>query len=274
MSLLNRLERTLGRFAIPNLSLYLVIGQILFLGLAMFAQFDLERISLLPNAVKEGEVWRLITYLVVPPAGALTMLRAIFLAFSLYMFYLMGSALEHSWGEFRFNAYLIIGWALTTAGAFISPGVYSTNTYILLSVFLAFAWLNPDFEISIYGIIPVKMKWLALIQWLYYGFLLVVGSWPVRVMILASISNFLVFFASDLVRWLRSGRRRITQQTRQVSAPKDEDEPRHRCHKCGKTDLTHPQVEFRYCSKCAGEECYCREHLGNHEHTVVEAKKS
>jgi hypothetical protein len=66
----------------------------------------------------------------------------------------------------------------------------------------------------------------------------------------------------------------MAQQTRQFSAQREEDEPRHRCHKCGKTDLTHPQIEFRYCSKCVGEECYCSEHIANHEHTVTVAKES
>ena len=274
MSLLTRLERSLGRFAIPHLSLYLVIGQVLFLGLALMGSFDLERIALLPLAVRAGEVWRLVTYLFMPLVSVLTMTGALFLAFSLYMFYLMGSALEHFWGEFRFNAYIFIGWALTTALAFIFPGSYGANTFVMLSVFLAFAWLNPDFEILIFFILPVKIKWLALFQWLSYGFLLVVSPWPVRVMILASIGNFLVFFGHDIVLRARSGRRRMAQQTRQFSAQRDEDEPRHRCHACGKTDLTHPQLEFRYCSKCAGEECYCSEHIANHAHTVVETKKN
>ena len=274
MSLLTRLERTLGRLAIPNLSLYLVVGQVLFLGLALLGSFDLERIALLPLAVREGEVWRLVTYLFMPLVSVLTMTGALFLAFSLYMFYLMGSALEHFWGEFRFNAYIFIGWALTTAMAFIFPGSYAANTFLILSVFLAFAWLNPDFEILIFFILPVKIKWLALFQWLTYGFLLVVSPWPVRVMILASVGNFLVFFGRDIVLRAGSGRRRMVQQTRQFGAKSDEDEPRHRCHVCGKTDLTHPQLEFRYCSKCAGEECYCREHLTNHAHTVMETKKN
>jgi len=274
MSLLNRLERHLGRFALPNLSLYLVIGQVLFLGLALLTGFDLERIALLPNAVREGEVWRLITYLFLPPVAVLTMTGALFLAFSLYMFYLMGSALEHYWGEFHFNAYVFIGWALTTAVAFIVPGAYATNAFIAGSIFLAFAWLNPDFEILIFFILPVKIKWLALIQWLFYGYFLAVGRWSVRVMVLASIGNFLLFFGREIVQRVRTGRRRMAQQTRQFSVQSEEDEPRHRCHKCGRTDLTHPQLDFRYCSKCAGEECYCSEHIANHEHTTVVARKN
>ena len=274
MSLLNRLERYLGRFAVPNLSLYLVVGQVLFLGLALLGGFDLERIRLLPMAVREGEVWRLVTFLFEPRVSQLSMVGAIFLAFNWYLLYLMGSALEHSWGEFRFNAYVFIGWALTALVAFFFPDLPATNVYLLRSIYLVFAWVNPEFEISIYGIIPVKMKWLGLILWLLYGFEVAVGDWPIRLMILASIGNFLVFFGRDLVLWAQLGQRRMSQPTRKFSVQRDESEPRHRCHKCGKTDLTHPQMDFRYCSKCTGEDCYCSEHIGNHEHTVEIVKKT
>lgn len=274
MSLLNRLERYLGRFAIPNLSLYLVVGQVLFLGLALLAGFDLDRIKLLPIAVREGEVWRLVTFIFEPTVARLTMVGALFFALKLYFLYMMGGALEHSWGEFRFNAYIFVGWALTVIAAFIFPGVYATNIFLLRNVYLGFAWLNPDFELSIYGIIPVKIKWLALILWILHAYLLVVGDWPLRVMILASLANFLVFFGRDLVQWIQSGRRRMAREPRHFSGSSDDAEPRHRCHKCGKTDLTHPQTEFRYCSKCAGDECYCSEHIANHEHTVSVTKKS
>lgn len=274
MSLLNRLERYLGRFAVPNLSLYLVVGQVLFLGLALLAGFDLNRIILVPVAVREGEAWRLITFLFVPTISRLTMVGALFFALKLYLLYLMGNALEHFWGEFRFNVYVFVGLLVTVAASFIFPDVPATNVYLLASIYLAFAWVNPEFELSIYGIIPVKIKWLALILWLWGGFLVVVGSWPVRTLVLASVVNFLIFLGRDVMQWAGSGRRRMARQNRPFSKSSDEAEPRHRCHKCGKTDLTHPQTEFRYCSKCAGDECYCSEHIANHEHTVNVLKKS
>lgn len=272
MSLLNRLERHLGRFAIENLSLYLVLGQVLVLGLALLARFDVERLTLLPVAVLAGEAWRPVTFLFVPPVSSLTLTSALFQAFGWYMFYLMGSALEHYWGDFRYNAYLFIGWALTVAVAFIFPQAHATNIFIAGSVFLAFAYLNPDFELLVFLILPVKIKWIALLQWIWYGYLFLVGNWPVRALVLASIGNFLVFFARDIVLSMRGGRRRMAQQARVFAARDDEHEPRHRCHVCGKTDLTHPQMDFRYCSKCAGEECYCAEHINNHAHTTVAAE--
>ncbi|MDD2763210.1 MAG: hypothetical protein PHE83_04445 [Opitutaceae bacterium] len=270
MSPLTKLERLLGRLALPNLSLYLVAGQVLCWGLALMAGFNLERIALLPAAVLAGEFWRLATFLLLPPS-----IHPVFIAFAWYLFYLMGTALEHYWGVFRYNAFIGLGWLLTVAVAFLTPGVYASNLFLAGSVFLAFAYLNPDFTMMIFFILPVKIKWLALLQWLGYGFVLVVGPWSARLMVLAATGNFLVFFAGDIVQGVRSGRRRMAHQATVFAARRDEREPRHRCRVCGKTDLSHPQTDFRYCSKCADNQCYCPEHIFNHEHVLVdeEAKR-
>ena len=262
MALLNRLERLFGRFAIPNISLYLVFGQVLFWGVAYLGYFDLETIALLPLKVRMGEPWRLFTFLLLPPNS-----HPVFIAFAWYMFWMMGSALEGLWGAFRYNLFLFIGWILTVAVALMYPNVYATNVFVAGSVFLAFAFLNPDFEILIFFILPVKIKWLALIQWVSYGYLLLVGRWPLRFAVLASISNFLIFFSRDLVQRVKTGRRQMEYKAQASATRERERAPRHRCAICGKTDVSHPQMDFRYCSKCAGDECYCSEHLRSHEHT-------
>ncbi len=270
MSLLTKLERILGRLAIPNLSLYLVAGQVLFWGLAALTGFNLERIDLLPAAVYAGEAWRLVTYLFRPPGAGTGALAIVLIAFAWYIFYLMGAALEHYWGAFRYNAFIGLGWLLTTAVAFLTPGAYASNLFLAGSVFLAFAHLNPDFELLIFFILPVKIKWLALLLWLRYAYVAAVGGWSDRLMVLAATGNFLVFFLGDIVDRMRTGRRRMAHQARGFAAHPDEGEPRHRCRVCGKTDLTHPQTDFRYCSKCAGNECYCSEHIFNHEHVLAD----
>ncbi len=270
MSLLTKLERLLGRFAIPNLSLYLVIGQVLLWGLALLAGFNLETIALLPAAVYAGQPWRLVTYLFLPFGGGGGAFAMVLLAFTWYMFYMMGNALEHYWGTFRYNAFIGLGWVLTTAAALLTPGQYASNYFIYLSVFLAFAFLNPDFTFYIFFILPVKVKWLALITWLGFAYALVVGPWSARLAVLAATGNFLLFFSEDIVARIRGGRRRMAHQARMFAARADEGAARHRCRVCGKTDLTHPQLDFRYCSKCAGNQCYCPEHIFAHEHVLVD----
>jgi hypothetical protein len=270
MSLLTKLERLLGRFAIPNLSLYLIIGQVFFWGLALVAGFNIERIALLPAAVFAGEGWRLVTFLFLPPSLSADALSLVFMAFGWYMFYLMGSALEHYWGNFRYNAFLGFGWFVTAVAAFATPASYASYFFLAGSVFLAFAYLNPDFELLIFFILPVKIKWLALLMWLDFGYTLIIGPWSARLAVLAATGNFLLFFAGDIVSRFRAGRRQMNHQARAFAASSDDREPRHRCRICDKTELTDPKAEFRYCSKCAGNQCYCADHIFNHEHVLVD----
>src|SRR5512135_659465 len=189
MSLLNKLERKLRRYAVPNVTLYLIIGQALFFLFAISGRFILERVVLIPDRVMMGEWWRLITFLFIPP-----LTNPIFAFFAWYLFYLMGSALEGHWGAFRYNLFLLIGYLVTVAAAFLFPWSAATNLFIGGSVFLAFAYLYPEFEILIFFILPVKIKWLALLTWIGYGYQLIAGSWGTRLQVLASVSNFLIFF--------------------------------------------------------------------------------
>ncbi len=265
MSLLDKLERALGRYAITNLSIYIVMGQVFVLLGAMFNLLDLRLFVLVPSRVLGGEWWRLLTFpfYLAPPTGAI---GPVFTAFALYMFYLMGGALEGYWGAFRYNLFLFLGYALTVGAAFVTPGYVVTNVFLGTTVFLAFAYLNPDFEFIVFFILPVKVKWLALLTWVLFGVRFALGAWPERLQNLASGGNFLIFFSRDLFGGVRRGQRAVVRKARAIA---ETDEPRHRCTTCGKTDVTNPEMDFRYCSKCAGDECYCSEHIHHHVHTVA-----
>jgi hypothetical protein len=261
--MLNKLERTFGRYAIHHLALILVMGQVGVLLMALLGRLDLDRLVLLPHLVTDGEAWRLFTFFFVPPDSS-----PLFVAFAWYLFYLMGSALEGYWGAFRFNLFIFIGYVLTVGVGFLTPGYPVSNAYIAGSVFLAFAFLNPDFELCIFFILPIKIKWLALITWLGYALSCILGDWNTRLMILASTGNFLLFFGRDIVLSMKMNRRRMSVQAKKFSRSSENEGPRHRCHSCNKNSDTHPQTDFRYCSKCSGDECYCPDHIANHTHVV------
>lgn len=270
MGLFNRFERALGRFAIPHLALYLIGGQVMFLGFALLGRFNLERILLVPALILQGEFWRLFTFAFVPPvSGQLTMVGAVFLAISWYFFHMISQALENYWGLFRFNLFFLLGWVLTVAVSFLTPYQATGYSFFAVSVFLAFAFLNPDFELYLFFILPVKIKWFALVMWLGFAYTFVVGGWNTRLTVLAATGNFLLFFARDIVQRIRTGRQHMQQQVRRSAFRADEAGPRHRCVVCGKTDLTDRQLDFRYCSKCGNDECYCADHIFNHVHTAV-----
>ncbi len=264
---LDKLDRKFRGRGIPNLTLHLVIGQAFVYVLWRSGRPELlQFLYLIPANVFEGEVWRLVTFIFVPPNW-----HPIFLFFAIYIFYLMGTSLESFWGTFRYNLFLLIGYLATVLvtfalGVFISPYVAATNTFIGGSIFLAFATLNPDFQLMLFFILPVKIKWLALLMWLNYLIFLVIGNWMIRLSILASLCNYVLFFGRDMMLAIRAKRWRMERRAEEFAR---RNEPVHRCTVCGITDKDDPAMSFRYCTKCEGTPCYCQDHIKNHEHITT-----
>ncbi len=274
-NLLRQIERRFSRFAIPDLTLLLIAGQVLAYVVSRFDDTFLTKIMLWPAEIAQGEWWRLVTFVFQPPCGNL--LLAIL---GWCFFYFMGTALENHWGAFRYNVYLWIGYLATVAAgmslyafpdALGAPGIFNSlpcasNVFMGGSVLLAFAQLAPELEIMLMFVLPLKMKFVAALTWMVYGYNLLVGNAAVRILILASILNFLVFFGRDVWRSIRQAHRRADFQRR---ATRRGALPFHRCVICGITEKESPKMDFRYCSKCAGNHEYCEEHLKSHEHVVA-----
>ncbi|HEY3757551.1 MAG TPA: hypothetical protein VGL42_15470 [Opitutaceae bacterium] len=265
MTILDRLERHFGRFAISGLPVIIVAGQILAKLAITTGRIPDSALVLYPYDAIHGHPWLFFTFLFAPPSASL-----IWALFVWWMFYFMGSALEGFWGAFRFNVFLLVGYVFAVAASFAYPMFGVTNLFLEASVFIAFAYLNPNFEFLIFFILPVRVKWLALLTWLYYGYVLVMGSNPDRLQVLASVAAFFLFFSRDLYQGLGLKRRAVKQSAVRRAAQGAADVARHRCRICGKTDQTNPEMDFRYCSRCAGEQCYCPEHIFNHEHVTGE----
>jgi hypothetical protein len=280
MRLLNRLEKRLSQYALPNITLWLLIGQVM----VFFAQYVgpladnglglrmAEKLSLIPEEVIAGEWWRLMTF---PFLSSLAQWPVLIL-FYFYFFYLIGTTLEGVWGSFRLNVFLLLGYVATVAAAFlvevIQPGAGAfTYEYVYGSMFLAFARLFPDFEMLLFFILPMKIKWMARLQWAFYLFTLIVGTWPMRLMVLAAVFNFLVFFGRDIWRDAKYGHRRMQHKAKTLKAPA---KVAHECRVCGLTSAMAPKASFRYCSQCAGQCCYCPEHIKSHEHVVEDLAKN
>ncbi|HZZ59219.1 MAG TPA: hypothetical protein VFE31_15415 [Opitutaceae bacterium] len=272
MSLLDRLERHFGRFALPGIPLIIVAGQVL-------AWFALLRGLIAPGAlvfypplVLAGQWWRLVTFLFAPPPFVFSPFPWGILAgiFAWWLFYFMGAALEGFWGAFRFNAFLFVGYVFTVGAGFLEPSLLVSNLFLGGSVFLAFAYLNPNFEMLLFLIVPVRIKWLALLTWAAYAYEVLFAPVSIKLQVLASVINFFLFFGRDLYLGARLKTRAVSKSAARRATARAADEPRHRCRVCGRTDKTNPELDFRYCSRCAGEQCYCSEHIFNHTHVTAE----
>ena len=258
MQILDTLQRRFGRFTIPHVTEGLIACQVLAYLFQSSNPAYLENIRLVPNRVLEGQLWRLVTFLCEIPSMYL-----VFAIFFWYLFYLMGTALENTWGTFRYNVYLLVGWLATVAVSFLQPSEPASIIFLQGSVFLAFAYLYPDFQLLLFFLLPVKVKWLALLQGCFYLYLIVFGPLLVKVLTAASVCNFILFFWHDILLRMRSGRHTMAHQAETI---RQANTPRHICVVCGVTNLSDPKMSFRYCSKCAGSPCYCAEHIHGHEH--------
>jgi len=264
MNILNTLERKLGRYAIKQLIVYIVgINALIYMLRIGMPQSDaIGKLWLDPQLIMQGEVWRLITWIFIPPPASL-----IWIFFILYFYYMIGIGLEQEWGSFRFNIYYFTGVAGTTLAAFII-GYGSTALYLNLSLFLAFAYIYPDFEILLFFILPVKVKYLAWLNWAFVAFTVITKPIPEKVAAIVSISNFFLFFGSDIVSTMRrrgSAYHRRGTFKRAFQAPAQKGFI-HKCTICGMTENDDITMEFRYCSTCEGDHEYCMKHLKAHEH--------
>jgi hypothetical protein len=275
MSWIDRLDARFGRFAVPHVTEFLILGQVLaFMANSSPAEEGgtplLESIRFAPDKVLQGEWWRLITFVFDPPLSIV-----IFAFFFWYLFYLMGTTLEAQWGTFRYNVFLLLGYVASVVMAFVAwfaagvPGEWANNGFLYGTVFLAFARLYPDFTLSIFFVLPVKIRWLALFQWIIYGVTMVspAATWLERSMVVAAVFNYLVFFGGDILRDMRHGHRRMQFQAKSLQGRGVKRRTmQHECHVCGLSSKDSPKTAFRYCSECGGDLCYCPEHLANHEH--------
>lgn len=198
MKLLNQLERKLYKFRIQPFFSYIVFAMAgIYLINLFFPQFFLiSRMMLFTPAVYAGEIWRLITFIIIPPDGSILQT-----ALTLYFYYFVGTALENRWGPRRFLLFYAIGVISAIIAALIT-GI-GTNLYLNLSLFFAFAILYPDFQLLLFLVLPIKVKWLALLNGLYYLYGFVNGNWAIRVAILFSLANLLLFFGGDIYNHLR-----------------------------------------------------------------------
>lgn len=256
----HRWSRTLATWAIPNLTLAIVILQVAVYVLGYVEPAIAELVAFNREAILSGEVWRLGTFLVEPPTTNL-----LFLLFFWFCFVGFGTSVEAQFGTVRYNVYLLIGWVASVGAAMLLPGGTVTNAFLYGTVFLAFARLFPETDVHIYMLIPVKAKWLELAALIGYFWAFTVGDATQRLLVVASLANYLSFFGGDAWRRLRSGQRRAAFNAKAASRDR---KPFHICQVCGLTDRMDPQMEFRYCSQCVGQRGYCSEHLRNHEHVT------
>ena len=194
------LERRLRRFSIPNLMRYIVIGQgIVFALLYIWPTFGMRLaglLSLTRSGLLHGQIWRLLTFVFMPPSSS-----PIFILFALYFYYMIGEGLERQWGVVKFNLFYWIGMLCAILACLITG--YAGNTFLNLSLFLAYASIWPDEQVLLFMFLPVKMKYLAILDVVLYLYQFIVGTASTRITIVLCLLNVILFVGGDLINTLR-----------------------------------------------------------------------
>jgi len=257
MSFINRLEAKFGHHAIPGLMRIVAAFNAACYILAKWRPEFLQFLTLDPERILHGEVWRLFTYIFIPTIG--TFLPDWFweVMYILYLIWI-GDGLERAWGSFKLNLYYLIGMIGTTIAAFFLGANFS-GFMLNSSIFFAFARFYPEAIIYVFWVLPVKVKWMAWTSGAMIILQFLVGSWGFRGAVLAALSNYLLFFSRSIVEEAQHRKTVVERRARfQRDMREGSEETLHRCKVCGRTERIEPYLQFRVATD--GEE-YCVDHL-------------
>ena len=256
-------------FGIPRLMLYVAVGNAVFWLLGVVNTRLWPYLAFDPYLVLHGQVWRLISFALIPPSTGMLALIAI------YFYYWIGSTLEQYWGTPQFTIYFFTGLILTVLYGFLiyfitGVSIPVTAEYVYLSMFFSFAVLFPDMQVLLFFVIPVKMKWLAILDAAFFVYGILTTRFPINLLPVVAVLNFFLFCGGELLRMLprRPSAKTVNfrREAQRIRREQRDQLYRHKCAVCGRTDVTNPELEFRYCSRCAGYHCFCQDHLNNHIH--------
>ena len=290
---MKNLRRNFERFCyqnrskgIPNLMLYISIGTAIVYFLSMVDESNTlyYALSFDRDLILQGQVWRLFTYVFTYNAG-----NILIMLISMLCYFSLGKAMENIWGTFRFNLFYFTGVVLMDIFCMIFGGFRADVYYLNMSLFLGYATLYPNAGFLLFYIIPVKAWIFALfdliVTFVDVARLTAAGLFPYNLFPLIAIANYFLFFGKDVLNvipltWrINAGRlfkKKPAKKTGTVPFPtagsyqattaKVKAPYTHKCTVCGRTDVTNPELEFRYCSRCNGYHCYSEDHISNHSH--------
>ena len=272
---------------ISNLMLYLCVGTAVVYLFSMttnnFILYDI--LSFDRRLILQGQIWRLFTYPLLTYQSNI-LLQLLYLV----CYYSLGRAIENTWGTLRFNLFYLSGVVMMDIYCMIFGG-FADVYYLNLSLFLSYATMYPNAEFLILFIIPVKAWILGLFDLVLVLFGLFSYPFPENLFSVISLANYFLFFGKGVlnlipISWKMNTRRLFHKkpkvQTGNPEKPKVVPFPQagsyeatvakvkapytHKCTICGRTDVSNPELEFRYCSRCSGYHCYCQDHISNHTH--------
>jgi hypothetical protein len=197
------LEKRCGWIAVQNLAIILITLQVL--GFLMVASDPMwmGRLALFPDLVMQGEVWRVVTFLSLPLS-----MSPLWVLFALWFLYFIVNSIENHWGATRTTLYVVFSWAATCVYSLVTGYSVTSIAHFESTLFFAAAALFPDFEVSLFMILPVKLKILALVSGAFVLYQFFNEDWTGRGHLVVVYSSFFLFFGPAILERIRQFRRR------------------------------------------------------------------
>lgn len=294
MSLYNKFENKFKKYEITRfwrvIVSIVVIGALI--GYITPNNFYSNYLSLNPKLILQGQIWRIVTFLFQPRQGIL------YLLLEMYFFYWLGETLESVWGAFKFNLFYymgIISYVVTSLLLYIIFGINTSLSlsYLNMAMFLSFVTIFPNNRVLLMFIIPIKTKWIGIIDGVILAVTIIKGFMPVEIMkflpdsyyqpylksyylnnaisaLIAVIIYYLFTIKMDKKNYGTYNNKTFSRVKIKVHNNRSNLTPKkeiiHRCEVCGRTNKTNPELEFRYCSKCNKHNEYCTDHIFTHIH--------
>jgi hypothetical protein len=196
-------ERRLGWLAVPKIGILIITLQAAGFLMVMSETAWTERLSLIPDRVFEGEYWRLITFLALPLSSS-----PFWVLFALWFLYFVFDAIESHWGAFKTTVYVLTAVVLTWVFSLVTGYPVQTARHFESTLFLAAAALMPELEVSLFFVLPIKLKWLAVLAALVVIWGAIHAGWMERFYLLAVYFNFVLFFAPSALAQIKARYRR------------------------------------------------------------------
>lgn len=260
MHFLHRLERRCPWIALPGLIRYVALFNALVFVLHLVAPGYESLLTLNREAILQGEVWRLVTWIFIPET-----FQPFWIFFALLFLWFLGEGLEEALGAFRLTLFYATGMIACTVVALIF-GSYGANTFLNLSLLYAFATIHPDYKVLFFFVIPLRISWLAILSCCLTAIGTLTEPRAVQAALVITLANYLLFFWPILFfkyRQAREGRykkRETLHPSLKVlkKSPELDASSLHHCQICHRTEVTSPDLHFRVAAD--GTE-YCMEHL-------------
>lgn len=261
---LDKLEAKHPNWALDGLMRYIALLMLLIFILNKTGILSYNMLFLNSQLVLQGQIWRLFTFLLIPVSE-----NPFFLLFELLISIMCADGIESVMGSFKLTMYYIFGAVFIIIASFIFPGGIFNSYYLYLTLFFGYATLFPNQELLLMFIIPIKIKYIAFFSCILMVFNFLTASVYGKTTLILAVANYILFFAIPALKGIKYDlAQRKRRNAFEKAATQELKAYRHKCSVCGKTDISDPELQFRYCTckECGNDGVpFCLEHLKEHK---------